>query len=200
MNPQQRLARLAALVPAGGSGAARAPFVLLVVVLLGSGLLALLLLNASLNQGSFQLTRLEQETQRLNEEQQALEQEIAGYSDPEELEKRARGLGMVPGGPPVFLGPDGTVRGAAHRTRAPRAVSDEPATADRTPEGGGRTGPAPAPLPRGPEQAAPSLPADSGTGQMFAPAPTPAPGTDGSPPSSPPARTGPGEPPVRELR
>ncbi|MCF6523021.1 septum formation initiator family protein [Streptomyces sp. JJ36] len=112
MNPQQRLARLARLVPAGGSSAARTPFVLLVVVLLGSGLLTLLYLNASLNQGSFQVTRLEQETRELDEQEQALEQEIASYSDPAALEKRARELGMVPGGPPVFLAPDGTVRGS----------------------------------------------------------------------------------------
>ena len=111
MTAQQRLARLARLVPAGGTNAARTPFVLLVVLLLGSGLLALLLLNASLNKGSFKLTQLERETEELTDQQQALQQEVDGYSAPEALEKRARGLGLVPGGTPVFLNPDGTLRG-----------------------------------------------------------------------------------------
>ncbi|MFG3255864.1 septum formation initiator family protein [Streptomyces sp. NPDC048172] len=113
MSAQQRLARLARMVPAGNSNAARAPFVLLVVLLLGSGLLALLLLNASLNKGSFKLDKLEKETEELTDEQQALQQQVDGYSSPGELEKRARELGLVPGGNPVFLTPDGKVRGTS---------------------------------------------------------------------------------------
>ncbi|MEU2723571.1 septum formation initiator family protein [Streptomyces smyrnaeus] len=111
MTAQQRIARLARLLPAGRSPAARAPFVLLVVLLLGSGLLALLLLNASLNKGSFQLSKLEKETEELTDQQQALQQEVDGYSAPGQLAERAREQGLVPGGNPVFLGPDGTVRG-----------------------------------------------------------------------------------------
>ncbi|AXK32641.1 septum formation initiator family protein [Streptomyces armeniacus] len=111
MTAQQRLARLVSLVPSGSSRAARTPFVLLMVLLLGSGLLALLLLNASLNKGSFQLDDLEQQTEELTDEQQALEQEVGSYSAPGALEGRARELGMVPGGAPAFLYPDGTVRG-----------------------------------------------------------------------------------------
>ncbi|MFI8853945.1 septum formation initiator family protein [Streptomyces sp. 891-h] len=111
MTAQQRIARLARLMPAGGSPAARAPFVLLVVLLLGSGMLTLLLLNASLNKGSFQLDRLQKETEELTDQQQALQQEVDSYSAPERLAKRAREQGMVPGGNPVFLSPDGTVRG-----------------------------------------------------------------------------------------
>lgn len=111
MTAQQRLARLVSLVPRGSSRAARTPFVLLMVLLLGGGLLALLLLNASLNNGSFELDDLERETKELTDEQQALEQEVSSYSAPGVLDKRARELGMVPGGPPAFLNPDGTVRG-----------------------------------------------------------------------------------------
>ncbi|RLL66394.1 septum formation initiator family protein [Streptomyces sp. Z26] len=111
MTAQRRLTRLVELVPASGTRAARTPFVLLMVLLLGGGLLALLLLNASLNNGSFRLDDLERETQELTDEQQALEQEVGSYSAPGALEERARELGMVPGGPPAFLAPDGTVRG-----------------------------------------------------------------------------------------
>ena len=97
MNPQERLARLTRTAVRGRSStAARTPFVLLLVGLLGSGLLALLLLNASLNQGSFQVSRLEQKTKGLTEEEQALEQDVASYSDPETLRRRAARL-RLPG-------------------------------------------------------------------------------------------------------
>ncbi|MGP3921645.1 MULTISPECIES: FtsB family cell division protein [unclassified Streptomyces] len=107
-----RAARLARLVPARSGPAPRMPFVLLVVLLLGSGLITLLLLNSSLNQGSFKLSKLKRETTELTDEQQALQEQVDGYSAPDALERRARELGLVPGGSPVFLFPDGTVRGS----------------------------------------------------------------------------------------
>ncbi|MDT3400027.1 septum formation initiator family protein, partial [Streptomyces sp. B1866] len=91
--------------------AKRTPFVLLIVVLLASGLIGLLLLNSSLNQGSFELSRLERQTTELTDEQQALQQEVDELSAPDALARRARELGMAPGGNPAFLAPDGTVRG-----------------------------------------------------------------------------------------
>ncbi|MFI2234729.1 septum formation initiator family protein [Streptomyces chrestomyceticus] len=104
--------RLSGLFASGAGGtAARTPFVLLVVVLLGSGLITLLLLNSALNQGSFELSKLEKRTNELTDEQQALQQEVDAYSAPGALDERARELGMVPGGSPAFLEPDGTVRG-----------------------------------------------------------------------------------------
>lgn len=98
----------------GGAGtgtAARSPFVLLIVVLLAGGLISLLLLNAAVNQDSFTLSNLQKETSQLTDEEQALQQEVDGYSAPGALDRRARELGMVPGGNPAFLTPDGTVRG-----------------------------------------------------------------------------------------
>ncbi|GHJ38213.1 septum formation initiator family protein [Streptomyces sp. TS71-3] len=105
-----RAARLARLLPAP-SRAAKTPFVLLVVVLLGGGLLGLLVLNSSLNEGSFQLSELQKQTTDLTDEEQALQRQVNGYAAPGALEHRARHLGMVPGGDPAFLQPDGTVRG-----------------------------------------------------------------------------------------
>ncbi|MEU9124734.1 septum formation initiator family protein [Streptomyces sp. NPDC048506] len=111
--PRGRQKRLSGLFPspAAPGTAARTPFVLLVVVLLGSGLISLLLLNSALNQGSFELSTLEKKTDELTEEQQALQQEVDAYSAPGALERRARELGMVPGGSPAFLLPDGRVLG-----------------------------------------------------------------------------------------
>ncbi|MCM2392412.1 septum formation initiator family protein [Streptomyces sp. CWNU-1] len=105
-------------MPAGPSSAARTPFVLLVVVLLGGGLIALLLLNSALNEGSFELSELKRKTTELTDEQQALQRDVDDFSAPDALERQARELGMVPGGAPAFINPDGTVRGDPGRASA----------------------------------------------------------------------------------
>ncbi|MFJ9027191.1 hypothetical protein ACIRQP_01445 [Streptomyces sp. NPDC102274] len=116
-----RAARLAQLMPSGSSSAARTPFVLLVVLLLGGGLITLLLLNSSLNEGSFQLSELKKRTTDLTDEEQALQRDVDDRSAPYALERRARELGMVPGGSPAFLNPDGTVRGVPAAGASPSA-------------------------------------------------------------------------------
>ncbi|SCD96164.1 Septum formation initiator, partial [Streptomyces sp. Termitarium-T10T-6] len=122
-----RAARLARLMPSTGpSTAARTPFVLLVVLLLGGGLITLLLLNSALNEGSFRLSELKRDTTELTDEQQALQRDVDSRSQPDALEKRARELGMVPGGSPAFLNPDGTVRGRPTEATAPPSPSPSP--------------------------------------------------------------------------
>ncbi|MEU9226485.1 hypothetical protein AB0D40_19170 [Streptomyces massasporeus] len=106
-----RAARLARLLPTGPGQAARAPFVLLVVLLLGGGLICLLVLNSALSEGAFKLDDLQRGTKNLTDEEQALQRDIDAYSAPDALQRRARELGMVPGGDPAFLDPDGTVKG-----------------------------------------------------------------------------------------
>ncbi|MCX3061054.1 septum formation initiator family protein, partial [Streptomyces sp. GXMU-J5] len=111
------------LAPAGGSQAARTPFVLLVVLLLGGGLIALLLLNSSLNEGSFQLTKLRKQTTELTDDEQELQRDVDSYSAPDALRRRAAELGMVPGGDPAFLTPGGAVGGSP----SPAALVSPPA-------------------------------------------------------------------------
>ncbi|MEV5729848.1 septum formation initiator family protein [Streptomyces pharetrae] len=123
-----RAARLARLLPTAQGQAARTPFVLLVVLLLGGGLIGLLVLNSALSEGSFQLDDLQRETKNLTDEEQALQRDIDAYSAPDALQRRARELGMVPGGDPAFLNPDGTVKGVP----AP-APAAEPQSAARSP-------------------------------------------------------------------
>ncbi|MEU6473965.1 hypothetical protein ACIP4Q_25195 [Streptomyces massasporeus] len=106
-----RAARLARLLPTGPGQAARTPFVLLVVLLLGGGLICLLVLNSALSEGAFKLDDLRSGTKNLTDEEQALQRDIDAYSAPDALQRRARELGMVPGGDPAFLDPDGTVKG-----------------------------------------------------------------------------------------
>ncbi|MCF3964916.1 FtsB family cell division protein, partial [Streptomyces fuscigenes] len=113
-----RAARLAGLTPSGSGSAARTPFVLLVVILLAGGLITLLMLNSSLNEGSFRLSKLKKQTQDLTDEQQALRRAVDDQSAPDALARRARMLGMVPGGNPAFLEPDGTVLGRPTRAHA----------------------------------------------------------------------------------
>ncbi|MCL7366864.1 septum formation initiator family protein [Streptomyces ardesiacus] len=129
-----RAARLARLLPTGSARgqAARAPFVLLVVVLLGGGLIGLLVLNSALSEGSFQLDDLKQHTKELTDEEQALQRDIDAYSAPQALQRRARELGMVPGGDPAFLGPDGKVKGSpspAPAAATPLVLAPEALTA-----------------------------------------------------------------------
>ncbi|MEU6894492.1 hypothetical protein ABZ934_22295 [Streptomyces sp. NPDC046557] len=107
--------------------AARMPFVLLVVALLGGGLISLLLLNSALNQGSFQLSKLKKETTVLRDEQQELQRDVDGYSAPDALQRRAHELGLVPGGSPVFIGPDGKVAGTPTAADTPPPPSPPPA-------------------------------------------------------------------------
>ncbi|MEI5100065.1 septum formation initiator family protein [Streptomyces sp. PmtG] len=181
-----RAARLARLLPAGPSQAARTPFTLLVVLLLGGGLIGLLVLNSSLNEGSFQLSKLKKETQELTDDEQQLQREVDAYAAPEALQRRARELGMVPGGDPAFLSPDGTVRGVpgpaagpsalresaarppALLPPAPRPPETRPAAPPATPP---TTPPAPAPTASRPPAAGPATPPD--------PAAKPAPTTSG---------------------
>ncbi|CAL9588882.1 hypothetical protein [Streptomyces sp. Tu 3180] len=116
-----RAARLAQLFPTGRAQAARTPFVLLVVLLLGGGLIGLLVLNSALSEGAFRLDDLQRETKNLTDEEQALQRDIDAHSAPDALQRRARELGMVPGGDPAFLGPDGKVKGVPGPASAARA-------------------------------------------------------------------------------
>jgi hypothetical protein len=106
--------------------------VVLVVALLAGGLIALLLLNSAVNSDSFKLDKLKDETTGYTDEQQQLQQEVDGYSAPDELSRRARQLGMVPGGPPAFLGPDGTVHGSPSPATSPPAPPSPAPTATTT--------------------------------------------------------------------
>ncbi|MET9736251.1 hypothetical protein ABZZ79_38210 [Streptomyces sp. NPDC006458] len=121
-----RAARLARLFPAGPGRAARTPFVLLVVLLLGGGLIGLLVLNSALSEGSFRLSDLQRATKDLTDQEQALQRDIDAYSAPDALQRRARELGMVPGGDPAFLEPGGKVLGVPSAASAlePAAARD----------------------------------------------------------------------------
>ncbi|UFR05001.1 septum formation initiator family protein [Streptomyces sp. Go40/10] len=172
--PKGRAARLARLLPAGRARAARTPFVLLVVVLLGGGLIGLLVLNSALSEGSFELDDLQKQTKNLTDQEQALQRDIDAYSSPDALQRRARELGMVPGGDPAFLGPDGTVKGV------PGAAAPEPAAltapAQLPPAAPLAATPQPSPPPSPPQGAPAPAAAPPAPPALSQPIPTPTPG------------------------
>ncbi|MER6087862.1 septum formation initiator family protein [Streptomyces bluensis] len=168
-----RAARLARLFPAGPAQAARTPFVLLVVFLLGGGLIGLLVLNSALSEGSFRLGDLKDDTKSLTDEEQALQRDVDAYSAPDALQRRARELGMVPGGDPVFLNPDGTVRGvpapAAPEAPAVSLMLAPKVTASPSPT---PASPSPAPTPASAPDSAAVPPAPSAQAAQSQHAPT----------------------------
>ncbi|MER5358186.1 septum formation initiator family protein [Streptomyces sp. NPDC002785] len=182
-----RAARLARLMPSGPSKAARTPFVLLVVLLLGGGLITLLVLNSALNEGSFRLSELKKRTTELTDEQQALQNDVDNYSEPEALEQRARELGMVPGGSPAFLDADGKVRGVPAEASAeptPAAPPRKPSNPEKPPATA-PSGGAPTPATGSPS---PSAPASAAVKPSTSAAPPTGPRTPADQPSTSPGR------------
>ncbi|MFC8717242.1 cell division protein FtsL [Kitasatospora sp. NPDC057198] len=157
----------------------RTPFAVLVVALLSAGLLGLLMLNTALNEGSFTLSRLKKQTTEATDQQQTLQQQIAQQSAPDALERRARELGMVPGGDPAFLNPDGTVNGTAKPAQdkppVPRPSTAAPSAAGSPdPAASGSASPSPG-----------ASPADPGIDLAPAPPPGAQPGAQAGPSGSP---------------
>ena len=125
--------RVLRLVPQRRSQAAKTPFAVVLVVVLGGGLLGLLLLNTLVAQDSFALHDLAKQSRDLQQREQQLAGQVQALQAPAQLAASATRLGMVPGGPPAFLRlPDGHVLGAPTVGRAlPRQVTatTPPATA-----------------------------------------------------------------------
>lgn len=112
----------------------RAPFVLLVIALLGGGLVSLLLLNTILAQGSFTLHEVQKRNAALAQQEQALERDVALQDSPEVLAKKARALGMVPSGDPAFLD---TRNGRVYGHPAPGRTPPRPRSQTRSEASGG---------------------------------------------------------------
>jgi hypothetical protein len=74
----------------------RAPFILLLIGLLGGALVSLLVISTTLAQGSFQITSLQQQNSSLARQEQLLTQEVAQASSPAQIAQEAEMLGMRP--------------------------------------------------------------------------------------------------------
>lgn len=117
--PRPRPARTAApsslplrLVAPVRSRAGRAPFVVVVLTVLGVGLVGLILLSTVLQSQAFEIARLSSRADALAVQEQDLRREVDRLQAPAALAERALRLGMVPNANPAFLRPsDGAVIG-----------------------------------------------------------------------------------------
>jgi cell division protein FtsL len=74
----------------------RAPFILLLVGLLGGALVSLLVISTTLAQGSYRITSLQQQNASLAKQEQLLTQQVAQASSPAKIAQEAEDLGMRP--------------------------------------------------------------------------------------------------------
>lgn len=118
--------------------ARRAPFVLLVMVLLAAGLVASLWLSTAAAGDSYRLEQARQQARDLSERSEQLRQEVASLQTAPELARRARDLGMVPTGEPARLvgQPDGTVLVVGKPSPATAPPPPAPPPADQSPAAG----------------------------------------------------------------
>jgi cell division protein FtsL len=74
----------------------RAPFILLLVGLLGGALVSLLFISTTLAQGSYRITSLQQQNASLARQEQVLTQQVAQESSPTQIAQEAEAFGMRP--------------------------------------------------------------------------------------------------------
>jgi len=97
--PQRARTRPAAAAPRISGRAVpvpRAPFVLLVLALLGGGLICLLVINTTLGSTSFEIDKLQQAANARSLQEQQLQQQLAADQSPGRIEQEACALGMRP--------------------------------------------------------------------------------------------------------
>ena len=85
------------------SQARKAPFVVVVMAVLGAGLVGLVLLSTVLQAQSFEAARLEGKAATLEAKQQLIGREVDQLQSPANVARRALELGMVPNANPTFL-------------------------------------------------------------------------------------------------
>ena len=91
------------VVPKMSARAPRVPFVALVVLVLTAGLVGLLVLNTSLQQGAYRVTDLRQTSADLSLRRQNLELQVSALESPHRISRQALRLGMVANENPAFL-------------------------------------------------------------------------------------------------
>ncbi|UYG15561.1 hypothetical protein BRM3_07830 [Brachybacterium huguangmaarense] len=83
--------------------ASSVPFTILCSLIIAGTLLAVLMLNISMSETSYRITHLRAQSQTLTEQQQSLREENERLGTPQELEKKATELGMVPAADPAYI-------------------------------------------------------------------------------------------------
>lgn len=128
------------VVPPRRSQAPRAPFAVLVLMLLAGGVFGLLMFNTHMQQASFKASDLQKQADALVARQQSLNMELDALRDPQRLATAARELGMVAPSEPAFIqlgtgkvmgrpvaaGPNDAVRIAPLPRKRPAALAPKP--------------------------------------------------------------------------
>jgi hypothetical protein len=97
----------------------RAPFILLLIGLLGAALVCLLVISTTLAEGSYRITGLQQQDANLAKQEQLLTQQVAEASSPEQIAQEAELLGMRPNPNLQFI-----------NTKTGKVVTGHPSAAD----------------------------------------------------------------------
>ncbi|MEU3458137.1 hypothetical protein ABZ671_31805 [Micromonospora sp. NPDC006766] len=109
----------------------RAPFVVLILVLVVGGVLGILAVNTKINENAFKLRELQQQQAKLDGDQQQLEKEIADQNAPGNLTANARKLGLVESADPAYIRlPDGKMIGVPHPAEGTPAITSQQGNGD----------------------------------------------------------------------
>ncbi len=106
INPTPRsdaAARRLRLVRPIRSRARKAPFVVVVMIMLSIGLVGLIVMSTILQAQSFEAAKLDREANALEVQKQSLTREVEGLLSPASVARRALVFGMVPNTNPAFL-------------------------------------------------------------------------------------------------
>lgn len=113
--------------------ASSVPFAILCSLIIAGTLLAVLMLNISMSDTSYRITRLQAQSQQLTEQQQGLVEENERLGTPQELERRAVELGMAPAADPAYIDlSTGQIIGGSEGSAADAAASPTGAAASQT--------------------------------------------------------------------
>lgn len=119
------------VVTAPKAGGSSLPFTLLCTLIVAATLSALLYMNIQMTGASYEITRLQGQSQRLTEESQGLAETNEQLGTPQELERQAREIGMVPVSDPAYIDLDtGEIIGEtapAEQTGGTPELADVPA-------------------------------------------------------------------------
>lgn len=91
------------VVPARTPRAAKAPFAILVMLLLAGGVVGLLMFNTQMQQDSFRMTALQRQADDLKAQRQQLEMDLDRLRNPQHLAQAAKRMGMVAPSVPAFV-------------------------------------------------------------------------------------------------
>ncbi|HZM83308.1 MAG TPA: hypothetical protein VFC19_46940 [Candidatus Limnocylindrales bacterium] len=109
---QHKASMLRRLKPPVPVAVVRAPFVILVIMSVITGVVGILVLNTKITENAFKLSAMRREQALLDQREQQLRQLISNHESPGSLAAAAAKLGLVEAGPPAFIVlPDGRTIG-----------------------------------------------------------------------------------------